>query len=93
MTAEPKRIQVTEDMEPILEAATSQPLILEVRGKSYRVNAQQLVPSPFTAETVFASVPPLKAGRNTTDDELEAIIKEAGLQHAQHVIGEMKPDK
>lgn len=93
MTAEPKRIQVTEDMETILEAAISQPVILEVRGKSYRVNAQKIMLSPFTAETVFASVPPLKAGRSTTDDELEAIIKEAGLQHAQHVIDEVKPDR
>jgi hypothetical protein len=92
MTAEPKRITVGDDIEPILEEATNGPVILEVRGNTYRVNAQKISPSPFTAETVFGSVPPLQRGRNITDEELESIISAAGLEHAQHVIDEMQPD-
>jgi len=84
MTAEPKRIRVSDDIEPILEEATNGPVILEARGNAYRVNAQKISPSPFTAETVFGSVPPLQSGRNITDEELEYIISAASLEHAQH---------
>ncbi len=87
MTAEPKRITVGDDIEPILEEATNGPLILEIGGNAYRVNAQKISPSPFTAETVFGSVPPLQRSRTITDEELEDIISAAGLENVKRLIG------
>jgi hypothetical protein len=45
MAAEPKRIRVGDDMEPILEEATNRSLIFEAGGSAYRINAERIEPT------------------------------------------------
>lgn len=75
-----KRMRVPEDMEPVLEEATSQPLIVEVRGQAYRISAEKVASVPYTLDNLYGSLPSLrgKNGPEISNDELEAIIKDAG---------------
>lgn len=57
MSAEPKRIRVDEGLGPILQEATDHPIVLEVKDRAYRINAEP-VDNSFE-EKVFAADDPL----------------------------------
>lgn len=94
MAAEPKRIRADHDtkLEPILEEAASQPLIVELNGNAYRINAELVSSSPFSAEAAYASVRTVdgRTGAEVSDEELANIIKDAREDYADYLVGKYK---
>ena len=91
MSAEPKRLRASEELEPILREATRHPLIVEIGDNVYRLNAEQVRPSPYTLESAYASLPPLggKRGAEISDDELEGMIERAKEDNARDILDGM----
>ena len=92
MTTEIKRIKVDKDtrIEPILQAAGDNPVIIEVGDSAYRVNPLGVTTSPFTVESAYASVRTVdgRSGADIPDAELERMIDEATARYAQRLIDE-----
>lgn len=59
MSAEPKRIRVHPDLEPILEESTIRPIILEAGGTAYRVSADRVVLTADAEDKIISPDDPL----------------------------------
>lgn len=93
MFVEPERILVNEEIERLLEQAANQPLIAEHAGNAFRVYAERVLPpSPYTIDTVYASLPPMngRSGSAVTDDELEAMIEAGKAQNLRNIVEGMQ---
>jgi len=94
MTTEIKHIKVDKDtlIEPLLEAAGNDPVIIEFGDAAYRINPVGATSSPFTVESAYASVRTAdgRGGADISDEELEAIIDEAKDHFAQHLLDDLE---
>lgn len=85
MATEIKRIKIDRDtrIEPILEAAGDDPVIIEFGDAAYRINPLGATSSPFTVESAYASVRTVdgRSGADISDEELEGIIDEAKARY------------
>lgn len=90
MATDIKRIKIDQDtrIEPILEAAGDNPVIIEFGDAAYRINPLGATSSPFTAESAYASVRTVdgRSGADISDEELEDIIDEAKARYTQHLL-------
>ncbi len=82
MATEIRRIKVDRETRigPVLKATGTDPMIVELGDAAYRINPVGATSSPFTVESAYASVCTTdgRTGAAISDDELEAIIAEAG---------------
>lgn len=89
MAAEPKRIQVDRDtlLKPILEAASVHPIIVEMNGTTYRINAERLPSSPFTAESAYASARMAdgRVGADISAEESDRMMRDAREGYADYL--------
>ncbi len=78
MATEIKHIKVDRDTRigPLLKAAGSNPVIVELGDAAYRINPVGATSSPFTVESAHASVHTVdgRGGADIADEELEEVI-------------------
>jgi hypothetical protein len=90
MAAEIKHIKADTDTRigPLLKAAGTSPVIIELGDAAYRLNPVGATSSPFTVESAYASVRTVdgRGGADISDEELEAIIDEAKERFANHLL-------
>ena len=90
MATEIKHIKIDEDTRigPLLSAAGSSPVIVEIGDTAYRINPLGATSSPFTVESAYASIRTVdgRSGANVSDDDLEAMIDEAKGHFAQRLL-------
>ena len=93
MATEIKHIKVDKDTRigPLLRAAGSSPVIVELGDAAYQINPVRATSSPFTVESAYASVRTVngRSGADISDEELEAIIDEAKGRFALHLLEEL----
>ena len=59
MSANPKRIRINPDMQPILEESANEPLIVEAGDSAYRINAQRIMSDEEIEESIINANDPL----------------------------------
>lgn len=93
MATDIEHIKVDKDtrIEPLLRAAGTNPVIVELGDAAYRINPVGPTSSPFTVESAYASVRTVdgRSGTEITGEELEATIDEAKSRFAQHLLEEL----
>ena len=93
MAAEPKRIRANQDtrLEPILEEASTQPIIVEMNGATYRVNAERIPSSPFTADSTYASAKTVdgREGADISAEEFDQMMRDIKEDYAAYLARKM----
>ncbi len=85
MTAEPKRFQLSDETaKAAIQEEKIRPVIVEVNGTSYEINARDIAEPHFTARSVRGSLPPLLGRKQISDEELEDIIRKANDECTAH---------
>jgi hypothetical protein len=78
MATEIRRIRIDEDTRigPLLSAAGTSPVIVELGDTAYRINPLGITTSPFTVESAYASIRTVdgRRGADISDDDLESMI-------------------
>lgn len=96
MAAEPKRIRVDRDtrLEPILEEASTHPIIVEMNGAAYRIKAERLSASPFTAESAYASARTVddRAGADISAEEFDQMMRDVKEDYADYLARKMSDE-
>jgi len=94
MAAEPKRFRLSDETAKVaIQEARIRPVIVEVNGTSYEVNARDIAEPRFTARSVRGSLPPLLDRKHISDDELEDIIRDANEQHAREIMEQSETER
>lgn len=89
MTTEPKKVQISEEIERLLEQAVHGPLIAEYKNIAFRIYAERVLPpSPYTIDTVYGSLPPLhgRPGSGISNDELDAMIEVGKEENLRNIV-------
>ncbi len=96
MAAEPKRIQVDHDtrLEPILEEASTHPIIVDMNGTTYRLNAERVSSSPFTVESAYASARTIdgRAGADISTEDFDQMMRDAREDYADYLADKMSKE-